>query len=243
MRYAIISDIHSNLEAFRSVLDDLNAKGGFDKIWCLGDIVGYGPDPHSCIELLREQDQISVAGNHDLAAVDLRDTFDFNRFAVAAADWTKLQLSDEDVKFLSSLPEKIVESDFTLVHGSPRDPINEYIASERIAEENLHYFETRYCLVGHSHVPLIFASIGREAVLLKIEGEDYLPLNEQRLIINPGGVGQPRDSDPRASYAIYDSEARRLFLHKVEYDVNATQGKMKRAGLPEFLISRLGYGK
>ena len=243
MRYAIISDIHSNLEAFQSVLGDLDEKGEFDKIWCLGDIVGYGPDPHSCIELLRKQNQISVAGNHDLASIGLRDTFDFNRYAVIAADWTKRQLTDEDIKYLSSLPEKLIEADFTLVHGSPRDPINEYVLSERVAEENFNYFETKYCLVGHSHVPLIFASIGSEAILLNIERESYLLLNKERLIINPGGVGQPRDNDPRASYAIYDSDSGRIFHRKVEYDISATQEKMQEAGLPEFLISRLSYGR
>jgi predicted phosphodiesterase len=243
MRYAIVSDIHGNLEAFLSVLGNLHENGGFDQIWCLGDIVGYGPDPHSCIELLRKQNQISVAGNHDLASVGMRDVFDFNRYAVMATEWTKLQLTEEDKNYLCSLPKSVIEGDFTLVHGSPRDPISEYIMSEKIAEENFRYFETKYCLVGHSHIPLVFASVEGGAVFLPIEDQAYITLENRRLIINPGGVGQPRDSDPRASYAIYDSDHERIFYYKVEYEVSVTQQKMQEAGLPEFLVSRLSYGR
>ena len=242
MRYAILGDIHSNLAAFEAVLRDIEGKGGFDKIWCLGDVVGYGPDPCECIERLRQHGHICVAGNHDWAAIGKIDTADFNPIAARACQWTAQQLTEEDVDYLQNLPLSLCQDDFTLVHGSPRDPIWEYLLSIEAAQDNFACFETAYCLVGHSHTPLIFELAGDEAVYKMFSEGTSLKLGKERLIINPGGVGQPRDGDPRASYALYDVEDGTVCHYRVEYDILATQEKMAERGLPTPLIVRLSVG-
>ena len=242
MRFAILADIHSNLAAFEAVLRHANGRGGFDKIWCLGDVVGYGPDPHECIERLREFKTVCIAGNHDWAAIGKMDTSEFNPVAAIAAQWTAEQLTAEDKDYLLGLPLTLQENGFTLAHGSPREPIWEYLLSSETAQENFSYFETAHCLVGHSHVPLVF-ELTRNKAVYKEFGEAPLKLKEKRMIINPGGVGQPRDGDPRASYAIYDAEAKAVYHYRVEYDIPATQKKMAERGLPTPLILRLGVGR
>jgi diadenosine tetraphosphatase ApaH/serine/threonine PP2A family protein phosphatase len=243
MRYALIADIHANLTAYTAVLDDIKLKGGVEEIWCLGDVVGYGPDPHQCIELLRQYNHVCVAGNHDWAAIGKLDTSNFNPDAAVACRWTAQQLTPEDVKYLESLPLVIQKGDFTLVHGSPREPIWEYLMSTSGAKENFAYFQSPFCLVGHSHVPLAFR-YGDDGVCSFGSFSPYagLILGRSRLIINPGGVGQPRDGDPRASYAIYDSERKMVRLYRVPYDIDATQVRMVRHNLPMRLVVRLGYG-
>jgi diadenosine tetraphosphatase ApaH/serine/threonine PP2A family protein phosphatase len=240
MRYAFLADIHGNLTAFKAVLRDIEENGGVDELWCLGDIVGYGPDPSACIAQLRDYPHRCVAGNHDWAAVGKVDISDFNPDAAEACRWTGKQLSADDIKYLESLPLTLTNGDFTIVHGSPRAPIWEYIFSTRIANENLRFFETRYCLIGHSHVPLLFEQVG-ETCLLKDLPVD-LRLGESRLIVNPGGVGQPRDGDPRAAYAIYDESDKVIYSYRIPYDIADTQERMERNGLPTFLVTRLSYG-
>jgi diadenosine tetraphosphatase ApaH/serine/threonine PP2A family protein phosphatase len=242
MRYAILADIHSNLAAFEAVLKDADGRGGFDKIWCLGDVVGYGPDPHECIERLRQFKPVCIAGNHDWAAIGKMDTSEFNPVAAIAAHWTAEQLTAEDKDYLLDLPLTLHENGFTLAHGSPREPIWEYLLSTDVAQENFAYFETAYCLVGHSHVPLIFELANDKAIYREFK-ETTLKLKDRRMIINPGGVGQPRDGDPRASYAIYDAKTKAVHHYRVEYDIQATQKKMAERGLPTPLISRLGVGR
>ncbi len=242
MRFAILADIHSNLAAFEAVLSDADSRGGFDKIWCLGDVVGYGPDPHECIKRLRQFEHVCIAGNHDWAAIGKMDTSEFNPVAAAAAHWTAQQLTAEDRDYLLNLPLTLRENGFTLAHGSPREPIWEYLLSTEAAQDNFAYFETAYCLVGHSHVPLIFELVANKAVYREFPEGTNLKLEEKRMIINPGGVGQPRDGDPRASYAIYDSEAQTVRHYRVEYDIPATQKKMAEQGLPTPLILRLSVG-
>lgn len=242
MRYAILGDIHSNLVAFQAVINDLEKRGGFDKIWCLGDLVGYGPEPHACIELLRQYDQLCVAGNHDWAAIDNIDTLDFNEDAALANQWTAQQLTEDDKNYLKSLPLIICEGNFTMVHGSPREPIWEYLVSTRAAQDNLKFFNTQFCLAGHSHIPLLFEYYDNSANLHKLEDGGSLTLGTNRLIINPGSVGQPRDNDPRASYALYNSDTGIISHHRIEYNIEATQEKMLKEKLPEFLIHRLSYG-
>jgi len=242
MRYAILADIHSNLAAFEAVLKDADSRGGFDKIWCLGDVVGYGPDPHECIERLRQFKPVCIAGNHDWAAIGKMDTSEFNPVAAIAAHWTAEQLTAEDKDYLLDLPLILHENGFTLAHGSPREPIWEYLLSTDVAQENFAYFETACCLVGHSHVPLIFELVKDKAVYREFK-ETTLKLKDRRMIINPGGVGQPRDGDSRASYAIYDAEAKAVYHYRVEYDIPATQKKMAERGLPTPLILRLGVGR
>jgi len=240
VRYAIISDIHSNLEALRAVLEHA---GVVDGVWCLGDIVGYGPNPNECIELVRARGALCVVGNHDYAAIGRLDTADFNPDAATAAYWTGRQLTPENRRYLEELPIQLTQGDFTLVHGSPRYPIWEYILSAYVASLNLDHFQTQFCLIGHSHIPSVFRCPEGER---RCEVEELLPkLSLQtldRLIINPGGVGQPRDGDPRAAYAILDTDARILYHFRVPYDIAMTQQKMREAGLPRRLIERLSYG-
>jgi diadenosine tetraphosphatase ApaH/serine/threonine PP2A family protein phosphatase len=242
MRYAILGDIHSNLAAFTAVLKDLEKRGGFDKIWCLGDVVGYGPEPHECIELLKQFNHLCVAGNHDWAALGNIDTNDFNEDAALANKWTTSHLIASDKDYIKSLELTVVEDDFTLVHGSPREPIWEYLLSTKTVQDNLEFFETRVCLVGHSHIPLVFDIFADKAELQELGDEISITREKHRLILNPGSLGQPRDRDPRASYAVYDSESKTIFHHRVEYDIKTTQRKMAELGLPEFLIQRLDNG-
>ncbi len=243
MRYAIIADIHANLAAFTAVLDDIERGGGVEEVWCLGDVVGYGPDPHQCLELLRQYNHVCVAGNHDWAAIGKLDTSDFNPDAAAACHWTGQQLTSEDIEYLDSLPLVIHRSDFTLVHGSPRDPIWEYLLSTSVAKGNFACFQSQFCLVGHSHVPLVFEYNETGACLFnEFPADTVLRLAKNRLIINPGGVGQPRDGDPRASYAIYDSEAGSITHYRIPYDIGATQERMMKYKLPMPLVARLSYG-
>ncbi len=243
MRYAIIADIHANLAAFTAVLDDIERGGGVEEVWCLGDVVGYGPDPHQCIELLRRHNHICVAGNHDWAAAGKIDTSDFNPDAAAACHWTVQQLSPEDIEYLGSLPLVIQKEDFTLAHGSPREPIWEYLLSTSSAKQNFAYFQSQFCLVGHSHVPLVFEySESGVCFLSQLSADALLTLAKNRLIINPGGVGQPRDGDPRASYAVYDSETRLVRIYRVPYDIGDTQARMMKHSLPVRLVTRLSYG-
>ncbi len=242
MRYAIIADIHSNLAAFMAVLKDMKERGGVEEVWCLGDIVGYGPDPHLCIELLRQLNHVCVVGNHDWAAIGKLDTSAFNPDAAIACRWTAKQLSANDISYLERLPLVIKKDDFTLAHGSPREPIWEYILSTSAACDNFTFFQSLFCLIGHSHVPLVFKYDNGSCSFSQFSPNVGLVLGKNRLIINPGGVGQPRDGDPRASYAIYDSEAKMIKLYRVPYDIEATQDKMMRAGLPVRLASRLSYG-
>ena len=245
LRYAIISDIHSNLAAFQAVLHDIDKRGGFERLWCLGDAVGYGPDPNECIQLLREYDHVCVAGNHDWGAVGKIALDDFNAEAATACRWSGAQLGPEEKDYLANLPLITSEGDFTLVHGSPREPIWEYLVSTYSAKANFDYFQTKVCLVGHSHVPLIFEYLAdRGQCLLREFTEDSpLRIEDNRLIVNPGGVGQPRDGDPRASYAVYDGGTDSIRNYRVPYEIGDTQQRMLERGLPLRLISRLSYGQ
>jgi predicted phosphodiesterase len=244
MRYAIISDIHSNLAAFQAVLQDIGERGGVERIWYLGDIVGYGPDPKECIALLREYDHICVAGNHDWGAIAKISTDDFNPEAAFACEWTGQQLNDDEVNYLSDMPLKVTEGAFTLAHGSPREPIWEYVVSTNVAKVSFNYFQTGFCLVGHSHVPAVFEYLEDrgDCILKEFPLDKPLKLGNNRLIINSGSVGQPRDGDPRASYAIYDSHSNIIWHYRVPYDITITQQRMKEVGLPRRLATRLSHG-
>lgn len=238
-----MSDIHANLAALRAVLDDIELQGGVEKVWCLGDVVGYGPDPQECLELLRQTNHTCVAGNHDWGASGKLDTAGFNPAAATACHWTVQQLSPADITYLGNLPLAIEEADFTLVHGSPREPIWEYLTSTSLAQENLAYFKSQFCLVGHSHLPLIFSfDDSGDCSASQFLTNTRLVLGKNRLIINPGSVGQPRDGDPQASYAIYDSATKLVRLRRILYDIRPTQTKMVKYGLPRSLVARLNYG-
>jgi predicted phosphodiesterase len=243
VRYAIVADIHANLAAFTAVLDDIERRGGVVEVWCLGDVVGYGPDPHQCLELLWRYNHVCVAGNHDWGATGRLDISNFNPFAAAACRWTAEQLSREDIQYLESRPLVIQKDEFTLAHGSPRESLQEYLLSISSALASFAYFTSPFCLVGHSHLPLIFEMEEAGSCSLDDFPADVaLSLAENRLIINPGSVGQPRDGDPRASYAIYDDEARAISCYRTSYNIALTQQRMTEHGLPVSLVRRLSYG-
>ncbi len=244
MRYLIISDIHGNLAAFDAVLAHADVKS-IDQIWCLGDVVGYGPCPNECIVRLREfPDHYCVAGNHDWAAIDRVDSVEFNPIAQTACRWTSQQLTPENRAYLENLPTRIIEGDSTLVHGSPREPIWEYIIYPSTAQLNFQFFDTQLCFVGHTHAPAIFQE---ETSTHKFEisipfPEQAIEIGDERLIINPGSVGQPRDGDPWAAYMIFEHEENVLQYYRIPYDIALTQRLMMEKGLPESLISRLSFG-
>jgi predicted phosphodiesterase len=243
VRYLILSDIHSNLAAFEAVLADA---GQFDAIWCLGDVIGYGPQPNECIERLKEFPHTCVAGNHDWAAINKLDISAFNPDARQACLWTRDQLTTDNWEYIESLPEKLVEDSFTIVHGSPRHPVWEYISHPSVAAANLSDFDTPYCLFGHTHIPVVFACLSTRAPkkcdALAMPLNDPVPLGKQRWLINPGGVGQPRDGDPRASYIILDTEAKTIEHRRVDYPIEETQRLMIAQRLPERLATRLTFG-
>ena len=243
MRTLIVADIHSNLEAFQSVIRDADSRGGFDQIWSLGDLVGYGPDPGACVDRIRQFDHCGVVGNHDLGCIGKLSLEAFNSHATAANRWTATQLTNEQSDYLGELPLRLDLDGFTVVHGSPRDPIWEYVVSIGAAVASFPNFDTDWCLVGHSHIPFVCRPAENGAVFLAFSLDNPLALGTDRLIVNPGGVGQPRDGDPRASYAVHDSDVGTLMHHRVEYDVPTTQEKMARHGLPEFLAKRLAFGR
>ena len=243
MRYAILADIHSNLAALTEVFEDIRKKGGVDEIWCLGDIVGYGPDPEECIKLLRKYNPVCISGNHDLGAAGKLELNFFNPMAAEACRWTAQRLNPVDIRYLEDLPRIFQKSEFFMAHGSPKDPSLEYVMSTSIAERNFPYFDTRFCLVGHTHVPMAFKQEDKTYTSIPLLPGIGLVLGSHRMIINPGAVGQPRDGDPRASYAIYDSEGKILRVYRVAYNIRATQDKMMKAGLPIQLVTRLEAGK
>ena len=242
MRYLVISDIHGNLAALEAVLDDTPE---FDEVWCLGDLVGYGPSPNECIDRVRDLPHTSLAGNHDWAALGKLDLNSFNSVARTANEWTQEQLTSSSRTFLSGLPTSLQRGDFTLAHASPREPVWEYILDASTAYQNFEHFHTPYCLVGHTHVPVVFElDEGRQRCEILIPPlPEPLEFGPCRTIINPGSVGQPRDGDPRAGYALLDGYDMSWTFHRVAYPIEVTQERMEAAGLPRRLIDRLEIGR
>ena len=247
MRALILSDIHSNLQAFDAVLADAEGCGGYDVVWFLGDLVGYGADPGPCIARLRELPHVGIAGNHDHAVIGKLNPDLFNGAARAAALWTAQWLADDEREYLIALPEVRWEGSFTHVHGSLRDPVMEYLISEPAALATFALLETPFCLVGHSHYPLVWTEQDGRAEVFLLDTSEPVPLDRrQRVIVNPGSVGQPRDGDWRASYLLYNDEGNgdgTLQHCRVEYDVAAAQKRILDAGLPESLAFRLSDGR
>jgi diadenosine tetraphosphatase ApaH/serine/threonine PP2A family protein phosphatase len=239
MRVAVLSDIHSNLVALEAVLADV---GTIDAIWHLGDVVGYGPWPDEVVGRLREVDAIGVRGNHDAAAVGGREIEWFNPEARAAMEWTRSAISEETRTWLGALPEQRTADDFSLVHGSPREPLWEYVTSLPVARANLAVLTTPYGLHGHTHQPVVWLEDdGRVQAIAPADGSTFA-LDGRRALLNPGSVGQPRDGDPAASYLELDLDQRRAVWHRVPYDIGAVQGAMRAAGLPGRLADRLSFG-
>ncbi len=244
MRYAVFSDIHSNLEAYEAALAEIS-KEKPDKYFCGGDIVGYGADPHACIAKTRELSAVTVAGNHDWAAAGAADLNNFNPNAKAAVLWTAQALGREEKEYLKGLGI-MYKDDFTMVHGSPNRPEGfEYIfglnhaysAFLRMQEEGI-----RICFVGHTHAAGIFVEDQAGYITYNSWPETRLEDNK-RYIINTGSIGQPRDSDPRAAYCIYDTTEKTVHIKRIKYDVETAQQKIIKAGLPRILAERLSLGK
>jgi predicted phosphodiesterase len=268
MRVLIVSDIHANLVALETVLNA--AAGEYDSLWCLGDVVGYGPRPNECIELVRERATLCVMGNHDWAVLGREgiNVDDFNPHARQAVLWTRDELTPENKSFLEQMPHLPQRPDvpqypdrsanILVTHASPREPVWEYILTPSIALENFGIFSEEICLVGHTHKPAIFrlrldADAGSAEPEECLATVDYLQPKAgttirmetspvRRLIINPGSVGQPRDNDPRAAYAILDMAEWSWQYERVSYPVELTQGQMRSAELPKRLIDRLSFG-
>ena len=243
MRTAFISDIHANVDALDVVLEDIKGQD-VDRIVCLGDIVGYGPQPNECVQKVREVALHTVIGNHDHAALGRMDTLGFNEYARAAADWTAAALDEGSVKFLGDLPLTVVLDEMLLVHASPLDPERwTYVLSYQEAQRQFEAFTERLCFIGHSHLPVVIEKVGGEIVALEFPENIPLRLHkDRRYIVNVGSVGQPRDRDPRCGYAWYDDEMDAAMLRRLEYPVENVQKKILDAKLPPFLAQRLADG-
>ena len=272
MIVAVLSDIHANLPALEAVVGSL---GSVDAVWHLGDVVGYGAEPDGVVERLRELGAIGVKGNHDDAAAGGRILAEFNATARVAAEWTRDHMSPETRDFLVALPARLVLGDggaggaegagnaadaanrFTLAHGSPRDPLLEYMHDQWVAAENLSAFDTPYCLIGHTHTPAAFRAVpgatagskpGWTLALFQMEtivpdDGGQLRLDERRTFINPGSVGQPRDGNPDASYLVLDTASGIVTWHRVGYPLETTKRRILEAGLPRQLARRLDLGQ
>lgn len=242
-RILIVSDVHSNLPALDAVLADAERRGGFDRVWCLGDTVGYGAQPNECLDRLRAFDLVSLAGNHDLGAIGAISLDEFNVYAAEANRWTGDVLTPENRQYLAGLPAQQVVGPWTLAHGTPRDPVWEYLFSEHVAAAALAAQTTDWGLVGHTHVPTLAERVNGGIKLDYLKPDAPLALAGRTVICNPGSVGQPRDHDPRAAYALLDKEAAMLTHYRVRYDVELAQELIIDAGLPRMLADRLEEGR
>ncbi len=241
MRVAVVSDIHSNLHALEAVLAAIDAEAP-DELWCLGDIVGYGARPNECCATIAERADVCLAGNHDLAVRGTIDLAEFGGEAGVAARWTRDVLGPEAQEFLDRLEPQGAAHGVALYHGSARDPIWEYVLSDEAAFVTIALANVPLVLVGHSHVALQIALSGEEVSGGAAPDGTELELDGVQALLNPGSVGQPRDSDRRAAYLLLDLDARRASFRRVEYDVARTQQEMREAGLPELLAARLELG-
>ena len=238
MRVGLLSDIHANLVALEAVLAAL---GKFDALWVTGDTVGYGPDPGDTLALLRERDALLVQGNHDRAVATGEGLEFFHDRAADAARLHQRWLSSEDRDALAALPTVVKADRFTLCHGSLRDPLWEYVTTARVAGATLKLAETDHCCNGHTHIPALFHLSGDNAKATHIT-EDTAYRLEERTLINAGSVGQPRDGDPRASYAVIDTEAGTATFYRASYEIDETQRRIRARGLPEMFADRLAFG-
>ena len=242
MRILVLSDIHSSLAALEAVLADAEP---FDAIWHLGDVVGYGPQPNEVVARLRGLGALGVRGNHDLAAIGGIEIAMFNVDAREAMEWTRAHIGPDTRAWLESLPDRRVEGNFTLVHGSPRDPTWEYVTSAPVARANLAVITTPYCLNGHTHLPIAFRDDDGMIETIAPANRSTMQLDHRRAMMNPGSVGQPRDGNPAASYLVLDVSAghRSVLWGRVAYDVAAVQEAMTIHHLPSRLITRLPVGR
>jgi predicted phosphodiesterase len=241
MRVAVVSDIHSNLHALEAVLAAIDAEAP-DELWCLGDVVGYGPRPNECCAVVAERAAVCLAGNHDLAVRGTIDLAEFGGEAAVAAGWTREVLEPRAQELLDRLEPEGSAHGVALYHGSARDPIWEYVLSDEAGLSTLELSTSPLVLVGHSHVALriVQAGAGLDGGIAPAGTE--VETGGVRALLNPGSVGQPRDGDPRAAYLLLDLDAQRASFHRIEYDVEQTQREMREADLPELLAARLSLG-
>lgn len=241
MRILVISDVHANFVALEAVLEHA---GKVDAVWCLGDVVGYGPSPNECITRLKElPNLVCLLGNHDAAAVNILDSKSFNPEARISIEWLQTQLTKESINFINGRPQTDSIGQVTLAHGSPRQPVLEYLLDTRSATENFGFFDTDFCFVGHTHLPVIFYTSNDDYLArLTIPQANQVTKLKPRSIINPGSVGQPRDRDPRSAYVIFDSQKKSWDYKRIEYDIPKVQQLMIAAGLPERHVNRLEEG-
>jgi predicted phosphodiesterase len=243
MKVAVVSDIHSNRQAFEAVLEAV-ADSDASELWCLGDLVGYGADPDACVELARRHTAVCLAGNHDMAVVGELPLDDFTRGASIAAQWTREVIAPENLGFLEGLRPQGEEEAVGLYHASPRDPVWEYVLSALLAELCLDAQPHRICLIGHSHVALSFVRHeGTPATGEPCREGTELDLSSGEWLLNPGSVGQPRDSDPRAAWLLLDLDDRLVSYRRTRYDVAGAADAIKAARLPNSLAERLEYGQ
>ncbi|HOJ92783.1 MAG TPA: metallophosphoesterase family protein [Dictyoglomaceae bacterium] len=243
MKIGIISDIHSNLEALEKVYRELEKE--VDEIYCLGDIVGYGPNPNECIKYLRHF-KFTVLGNHDAAVVGIRDYNDFNASAQFAIEWTINNITPENFQKLQRLKLRIDESSYYLVHGSLREPTDEYLINYYSVLANFELMEKKLCFFGHSHLAgaFVFSGRDRDIYYVSFTNDGEIKIEEgYKYLINPGSVGQPRDGNWKASFGIFDTQKKVLQVKRVEYDVVSIQRKMQLLGFPSHLWERLQYGR
>jgi len=241
MRYGIFSDVHSNVEAFESVISALK-KEKIDEYICGGDIVGYGAEPERSIEMTKEITDNVVSGNHDWGSIGLFDISSFNPFAMEAALWTERQLKAAHKAYLKSLRPIYKDDNITVVHGSLDEPEEfHYVFSEHEALETFGLMKTAICFIGHSHLPLIFRKTGRDIAVFRGNRVDIE--KDASYIVNVGSVGQPRDGDPRACYAVFDTDKNYVEIKRAAYDIKKAQQKIRAAGLPPVLADRLSEGK
>ncbi len=240
MRYAIISDIHGNSDALETALSSI-ARRKAERIICLGDVVGYGASPNECIKLIREAAEVGLMGNHDSAVIGTTSIESFTRRAQISTEWTRDQLTEEGSQYIESLSMQWNHSGILAVHASPCEPENwTYILDSHSAGEAFRCFDEAICFIGHSHVPIRFLDDGTAGVALREETIRLDP--ETRSIVNVGSVGQPRDGDPRLSFAIFDSDRGTVQICREEYDIATASRKIIDAGLPEELGKRLFFG-
>jgi predicted phosphodiesterase len=240
MRIAVLSDVHSNLPALEAVLA---AAGNVDAVWHLGDVVGYGPDPDGVVERLAGIGAVGVRGNHDTVATIRPEAAEwFNPDARTAVEWTRDAISRTTAAWLADLPEVRREGDWTLVHGSVRDPLWEYITSDEIARASFEALETPYALHGHTHHPTAIVEVDGGLEPIRPADGEALELDGRRALLNPGSVGQPRDGIPTASWLVLDTDAARAVWHRTAFDIGAVQAHMVRVGLPTRLVQRLSHG-
>ena len=246
MKIAVLSDVHANLHALEAVLEEIDA-GGFDELWCLGDVVGYGPRPNECVALLRERATVCLAGNHDLVVLGKIPMAAFAGAAAAAAVWTQRTLDDDARTFLGRLEPAATVAGAELFHGSPHDPVWDYVLSDEAARQSFASTSEPLVLVGHSHVALELSSDGVGIHGGKANAGLRLDLSGRRRLLNPGSVGQPRDGDPRAAWleidkTEIDNERARATFRRTAYPVELTQAELRGQGLPEILAERLAHG-